>query len=474
MNFNLKNDLILKLYSEIPKLSVDKEILPKVKAYYLEKGIPAVNGIRILNKTVALDGLDDIFLCLFTNSIYKATGNEIFKPTLYFDEETINLEVLYVQDKNSKDTSILIENVDRLGTNHYYSTKISYQDIKYFFGNGIVEYNFKTQRESKKIFIGNDGFLEIPNLKKNNVKKIKEKMKTGKFTANAISFNLLHTLAETPMIYDEKTRSLLIEINEDTRLQILDGWHRSSAIISLIQDIPDFPGFMMANIFNYTETQAREFIKQEASGTGMSDNYLNFIGDEDINITMAKDLVAFGNEKTNCLFGKVSYDFAEVENNIKYTTYHNISTAIKNCFDLSDRIKIRNTQDILLRGLNEIILSKEKQFKKLSTSREKSIVTYNNMFPFYIAIISRLDALNYGEQSTIANKNKLENKLSELMKDFDFSITQKMWKEFNIVDEDNKMKSTINKLDYKNIKKYIEKLIPVEVTDKIENGMELA
>jgi hypothetical protein len=451
-----KFKLIENIYKLLPIYSGDREVQAKIKSYYSDKNISSAIGMKLLNKRASLESLGSMELLVFTQSLFIATKEKSINPENYFDNNLIEMEKLYKKPNEENPRTFTFHNVDKIADNHYVSTKTSYQDIAYLQNNNFGGYSFDTQREATVILKGKD-IIKIPTLNRANLKAILEKMKTGRFTSNTISYNLEHTLKENPLIYNEEERTLTVELNEDEVMFIIDGFHRICQMCALIDESPNFPATTSVNIFNYTQDQAREFIDQEASGQKIAKSHRLMLSESDITMVMAKDLNKEGANYSK-LFNKITSNWDEVKYDTKFVTFETISNSLKWCFNIDNSTNsniIKEVFDVVFRGLNEVTIIKNKDFNDISESRKSSVATFNGMFVFYIAMIKRLYELRYHEELTIKDKNKFENKIKEVINKIDFNIENPLWKKFGIAGAKNKMSKSLSVIDSDNIMNYI-------------------
>ena len=473
MDLKKKEDLIKLLYINLPVWAYNKEVQSKVEEYYLNKNISAsvVNGL--LSKRTPLEGLGDVYLCMFTSAIYNCTKENKINPTKWFDEVTLSDEKMYSKKKLNDNRTIIIPNVDRINDHHYFSTQTPYAYTTNLLNNSLLGYKFETQRAGKVVLKGNQ-ITKIPFLDPTNSEEIFDKMMLGTFTSNAISLNHEHTKDgdESKLLYDPINRTLKIELRPEETVWIIDGFHRAVQMSNVISKNPKSDRTTMMHIFNYTEEQANSFIRQEASGTKISKELLEGRSPDKFSTTIAKDINR--QEKFNSMFGRIAELDKEValkydNAHIKYTSIQTISIAIEEFFgitndDTGNKILISDLKDMLTDRLGEIISLKKKHFDRTFEDRKKSMVTFNGAFMFYIAIIARLNELGYSEEVTKEDRNKFSKKLAEILQKIDFSVTNPIWKELGIVTPSNRMKEGMNVSSCEDIKKYVYTvLIPDEV-----------
>jgi hypothetical protein len=452
----------------VPAIAMDKEIKENMQNYYLQKNMNPSIPMRMVNTPNNLTMLPDVQLCIFVQSI-NITPN-IFKLDInkYFTEKDIQLATDYKEKRlNKKENEIVFENVDQSRDNLWMCTKITFQQLAELAKRGLIGYNFRTQRNAKIIYKGKD-MIKLPFVNKNSIDEMKESWKLGTFTPNTITFNLEHTCKENKPIYNSTNRTLGILLNEGEQLNVVDGYHRTLTGLYIIEDDPKFStGFYYLRILNYTEQQAHDLILQEAKGTPISVQQMKFMNEQDINMIIAKDIDNYGLSKTNALHDKMTVNQKEITHGDKYVFYNTISDAIGYFFDTNDPDNRNRIENILLKGLNTIISINSSSFKHIIKTRKNSVETHNNMFIFYIGLLSRLYDLNYDIEINLEDKGRMEKTIKEILSSLDFNIENPIWKDLKIVSEKGEMLyRSYNLKDYNKLKSYVFSLIPVSNKEK--------
>lgn len=470
MELKDKDELILNLTAKLPLWANDKELLERVKKYYTDKDIPASDALKILNKRTTLEFLSEMNLCIFTNSIYQVTKDSSIDPKKYFADDKLVLEKIYTKTTEENERVHVFHDVSQIVKGHWVANTTSFGEVAHLADINFIGYNFKTQRQATILLRGKE-IIRIPTLNKTNLKEIYELMKVGDFTSTTISFNYQHDAVED-MKYNAEARTLTVTLKEDDVLYIIDGFHRTLEMCALEEESPNFPATTSINIFNYTEERAKKYIHQMAQGQGMPEWHLEDLSEKNLSTTIAKYI----NEtfpKDNGMFSKIASNFKEVKLNTKYTTLDIMSMAIRECFNVTnetdDRMLIKEIKDVILKGLNEIITLKKRQFNSMEENRKTSILTFSGSFMMYIAIIARLYKLGYTEESSMADKDKFHNKIEEILKKINFSITNKEWKALGIVTPKNMMSTSLSVIDCDRIQEYVKDVLTpneIEIADR--------
>lgn len=458
-----REKLIENINKNIPVIAMDKEIKEGMQNYYKEKNMNPSIPMRMVDAPSSLTLLSDVQLCMFVQSINVTPNKFKLDVNKYFSDENVKLAIAYKEKKlDKKENIVVFEDVSQSRDNLWICGKITFQKSSELSKKGIIGYNFRTQRNARIIYKGKN-MIELPFVNKNAVDEMRESWKLGTFTPNMITFNLEHTCKENKPIYDPVNRTLTIVLNEGEQLDVVDGYHRTLAGLYIIEDDPSFStGFYYLRILNYTEQQAHDLILQEAKGTPISIQQMKFMNEQDINMIITKDINKFGGSpKRNALYDKFTVNSKEITHGDKYCFYNTISDAVNHFFDTSNSDNRNRIEDVLLKGLNIIISTNRDAFKHIIKTRKTSVVTHNNMFVFYIGLLSRLYDLSYDIEIELEDKGRMEKIIKETLSSLDFSINNSIWKDLKIVSEEGRMLfSTYNLKDYNKLKDYIVRLVP--------------
>ncbi len=168
----------------------------------------------------------------------------------------------YHVDESQKDKielPITFENVTFLGDG-VYAVALDYSIIARMYKWDLLNYNFEIQREGRLKKVGNNVIQEVKIYKK-NVKEIKERVLKGIQQKTSLAYNCAvetsEDESEQELIFDEKNHTLTI--TKGTRIDILDGTHRTIGIYQAYLEQPEIEGKMIVLFSNYSTQQAREY-----------------------------------------------------------------------------------------------------------------------------------------------------------------------------------------------------------------------
>lgn len=347
-----------------------------------EHNISAGKAIGLFSLTIPLTTVSNAEIYLFTKALYEITAEGNLLPGSWFNEEEEKSFILYQEKQEYNNDVIILHNVDQVSDKQWICTKATYQEITQIFSQGLITYNIRTQRETTSIVFNNNNIIEVPTIKKDPIGKMTRLMLFNKFTPNTITWNIRRTGEEMLPEYDAKNRTLAIPVdNIKSFCDIIDGMHRSAAMMKTFEENPDTEGFTLISILYYTETEAQEYIDQEAHHTPLDKTHRQSFRNSDSEIIIAKDINSFGNAKNNMLFNKIATNYNEIEHKGKYVTFETFGKAIKYNFKIEIPREISKISKFLKDYFNDI----------LGILQEKNVKFSNNT---YIGLIS-LSSLLY-------------------------------------------------------------------------------
>ena len=389
-----------------------------------------------------------------TDSLHFYKAENVFTVT-----EIQNAEAFYT--KKQKIDTILIPNVSQIDENLYTSLKIPFSVIAEMFNSGIVNYNFAAQREAKIVDVKIGEYLYQPTVYKNHVEDIKFHMKQGTFFTNHVVFNILDN-GEQLFDYNEKNKTLKFTKTAMSQMNILDGYHRCSAITELINSGEyTEDNYIQANIFVLNIEQAQSYINQEAKASPISE-----VKKESLKKTAENEIIknvnTFGSLETNKMYNKISSNIDEVKKfHSKFANLVDLSKTIEDNFDKELIKKFKSKRQVtndLVNLFNYWIDLHQEDFDLMYNNKNYKITNFrtaSNMFSALIYIYSKYFKVNLTDQ--------IYDDLEKINDDLN-NITQEEIKIFSR----NFNKSNKNAM-YKILNKYINfnNYLPAEVGDKV-------
>ena len=239
---------------------------------------------------------------------------------------------------------------------------ISSKKLFELYKNQIINYNKNTQRPLKEVTKHGVKTYKI-NKNKQSVNAIKEELKKGLFIPNCLTFNINMDNPSNEYYVDEENRELVLE---NGQFDLIDGFHRYSAITELLLENPDIEFNFGIWIMNFDENKSCRFIAQEDKRNKINKTYTKSLdalnGDN-----FSSRIIQVLNENNNSPFkGKltryndsnINYDdvVITINDNFKCNTRMEANRLSENIIK-SFEILEDNNIDITNLNSNEIIVS---------------------------------------------------------------------------------------------------------------------
>lgn len=422
-----RKELENELRKIIIEYSFDKKVQQKIVKYFEEKNVLPGEILAILGGNIPLETISQVMLGALADAFYKVLRLEIINPERYFNEGEIKIIKEFKRNiKGMEKYPITFEDVLKVAEDHYI-TYAKAQDVVELYNKNIVIYNYKTQRNSKLIEY-KDKIIMQPNINWNSVKEMTEDMIKDRFITNFITLNLLQN-GEDEFEYDEKNKTLTIYAGE---INVLDGFHRSLAMINAIQQKPNLSYVTGVNITNFDVDKAIRFIIQEDKKNKINKRYLQSINPD----KLANGVVQKLNESAmSDLKGKITNDITLIQQNKALTLTNIMADAIEYHYKLKTRKDVYQTAKWLIEFFDELIGCYPDEFiENIAETKKNSVINHKNIFIGYIALSKELQ-----------NADNWREKLYEVMLKIDFNKNNKIWEEIDLFRYEIK-KRTIKKI----------------------------
>jgi len=298
--------------------------------------------------------INDSEIYHLTKALYHITENNILNPEKYFTEEEIKAySSLLLKNKEKKDT-IILEDVTQLGDNLWICPFYSYADILEDFENGLYTYNPKTQRETIKRK-NKKSIIEDFNINENKIFEIAELMKDNHYHANAVRWNIRKETRQEKITYNKVKKQLIIKKDEFTNIDLIDGMHRTGAVVNAMQEKPDLTNGLIILIHYVDEETAKEIIIQESKATPLDANWTAILSNKDVNMEVTKEINAKAGR--NALYNKFALQSKDIKYNDKYTTFEIFAKGLEYYYDLGNKnfIEVEQVKEYLITCFNYII-----------------------------------------------------------------------------------------------------------------------
>ena len=268
---------------------------------------------------------------------------------------------------------------------------ISSKKLFELYKNQIINYNKNTQRPLKEVTKHGVKTYKI-NKNKQSVNAIKEDLKKGLFIPNCLTFNINMDNPSNEYYVDEENGELVLE---NGQFDLIDGFHRYSAITELLLENPDIEFNFGIWIMNFDENKSCRFIAQEDKRNKINKTYTKSLdalnGDN-----FSSRIVQVLNENNNSPFkGKltryndsnINYDdvVITINDNFKCNTRmeaNRLSENIIKSFEIleDDNIDITNlnSNEIIVSLVGISLLLSDEIDNNIFVSKVKTYINSNN------------------------------------------------------------------------------------------------
>lgn len=412
----------------------DNKVISEVTDKLIEKGISRGRIIGIFTQAIPLSYIPQTELCLFTKYFYDVTHEYKITPEEFFNESEFQQAELSRPIGEEKTNKMILHNVDQITEDLWLCSIEPYQGVNKNYSNGLWTYNRNTQRQPLKRKYG-DRILEVINVEPKKIIEIEDLMLKNTFEPNAIRLNVRYMTGLEKIKYDSKDRTLIVEKDENTFIDIIDGMHRVGAMLRVVEKKPDIKRVTSIYIHHVTEERALEIIRQEQKSTPINEEYLNIIDTTNPNMEIVKAINK--RQRMNEMFNRIGSN-NELKSENKLVTFDTLSKTIEYVYNLKDKpvIEAKSIENFLIETFNICIgIHRDLFNEKLSETREISYVADNNTFIGYIAL---------GEALKEKYPEEWQQKIQEILQKVNFSKPSDMWKSFGL--ENNLNLSTIKKI----------------------------
>lgn len=423
------------IYKAIGDFILDTKVKEEVRNNMAIYNIPAGEVSAIFARQIAIETVDLSILLLFTKYLYQATDKTTLNPENYFTELEMQEAKNYKREIIKNITKeVILEDAIQVGSDQWV-TVLSAQQLSQLYSAGRIYYNPLTQRGMRATKSG-DTIIQKIDIRDSAVKEISKKMLNNSYISNTITLNILKD-GNDEYDYNEKTNKL--SIGENAEIDVVDGFHRSYAILRALSVNHDLNLSMEIRIVNWDIEKARRFIYQEDLRTPIRKDYKTSLDETDFNNIIVKEL----NEKSkNELQFKIATDMNLIKYNQAYTLFETMSQAIDICFETKSQREANKTSEYLIEFFNEVIGIMKDKFDNLAKSKEVNASVQPNTFIGYIGLAAELQ-----------DRENWKTRLEDILNNVDFDLNNEVWKELEITT------TRLGKRGYNKIIKYFKEMI---------------
>lgn len=329
--------------------------------------------------------LPDVEQCAILSVVFQVTNDDRINPKNYFEQKLITKSSKFKKTYEGVSFPYTLKGRVLASSDQDYLCQMSYKEIKALWDNKLLGYNFELQRKPKEKVNAEGKIIKVPKVTQKSVKEITQLMKDGKFRSNTIVFNLLMD-GRDQVLYDEEDGQLTIVSGE---LDIIDGFHRLSAILNVLEDDPEHDAYMDVAIKHLSFEDARFYLGQINKMSKFDKTFVRSLMNTELSDKIVADL-----EKKSSLKGRITTDTTVSKRKTYLTNFAIMSESIKEIFDPQnnkDRIDVTevltNFFDYLIDYYEDIFSA---NLEKLTQAREKTLMNYHNTFVGLIVIAKAL------------------------------------------------------------------------------------
>ncbi|OPH61802.1 hypothetical protein BC351_00750 [Paenibacillus ferrarius] len=354
-------------------------------------------GLQELNK------IDETLLCIVANAVCDVSGEIRISPINYYTPEEIDyaLNNEYFNGETSEILPITLENVLMAKTDEYI-TVIKITDLVHWKNEGLIIYDYESQRSAKYVRKQN-GVIPTPDLNKQHVKEISEHQLNGTYIVDTITLNI-YSDEITALNYNNKTKTL--KINKGARISITDGFHRLEASVLTVKNDPETEEVFQVAIKSFDTDKAQKTFGQYNTYHPVSKERVQSLKKEKFGDYVVEKL-----KYKSDLKGKVSTEkrLSTLANHL--TTTSILSEAIDHQFKMESQKDVIEVSEYLEKFFNYLIGSFKDEFVlNQNKYRETSFINNQYVFAGYVVLARRF-----------RDENIPIIKLEEVIKNINFS-----------------------------------------------------
>jgi len=432
-----QNKLVSKLKGIIKEIGYMNDIKQEIVAEFKLRNL---NGLRAawafsenLDLNTLTDSEEDIrFLFLFSYSLNKVLKEKEMDMSVnvkdYFTDLEYNSWVGYKEIKQEESIFPLVfEKVQLVSENKIWQTVESAQQLDKKSKMNALLYNFRTQRNPLITVYG-----EQINMDKTKINEIKEKLLNNEQYPDPIILNILNN-GESKVVYNEKNETLTIL--EGSIINIVDGFHRKTAISLALMENPDLKFNCQITITFLSEKAAHDYMTQKDKQKPMKRTWIeqkDYSKPENLVIDVIVD------DKLSELAKVMKDDDQYIALNRALTTKHVVAEAIKECYEdkLNLSVNIRQIGRWIVEFTDYLMGTYTEEFIVNPYGiKETNLINNKNMFYGYIALSAKL-------QDNKDWKDLMKQKIESI----DFNKNNDLWKNIGLLNNKIANKSLRNKL----------------------------
>lgn len=374
------------VYEVLPEvltsLNYNKEQLREIsELLYQKHGISNATLAELVVNPDKITTVDEEQLTAIVLGIYEVTKNEKIEPEMFYNQKEIGKAMKYKFKDDSKiSLPYTFEGVIGAPTGRDFVTILSYREIANLWNNEILTYNFAVQRLSKKKVNAKGEIKESADINKKSVQTITKLMKENRYKADTLLFNILVDGNDNIEYSDGE-----LTIGEGTTVNLIDGAHRVQAIISVLEEEPDFEGYINVAIKHYPLSESQRLIGQINTVNRFDKTLIKKFKADTLGDQIANDLELIP-ELRNRIAPKTALD----KKIVYYTNYAVLSESIDTIFEPKTTKDRYDYLDVLKKFFGYLISNYQDKFKNRNTLLKTDWFVHHNMFVLFIVLAKKL------------------------------------------------------------------------------------
>lgn len=346
----LREELIELLSDSFSKLCNDRKTMQLIsETMHNKRNYLPASTFSIVFQQRPLTDLSDTELFWIVDALYETLNKN--NTLNLFNNMTIEKIFTGKEIQKYSSTSYIKEvntiypivfDIMKVSDDQWLST-ITSKKLFELYKNQIINYNKNTQRPLKQQTKNGYRVYKIDE-NTNSIKSIKNNLEKGLFIPNCLTFNINMNNPYNDYVIDEKENKLILK---NGQFDLIDGFHRYSAIRDLMLENPDVDFTFGIWIMNFDENKACRYIAQEDKRNKINKSYSKSLdalnGDN-----FSNRIIQLLNESDTLFKGKLTrYNNCNID-------YDDIVITIDENFKCKSRIEAKNTSDKIIEILESL------------------------------------------------------------------------------------------------------------------------
>lgn len=437
-------ELLDVLKDNLQYIAADENKTEEIKEELKKYSIPRFRMERILNDPSLLDDADVRELALLSEQVYLKTGKHELNTDEWFTKtemkEARQFDYMLYNSITDVEFPLELENVNIVGNGVFVAT-ISVGIIAKLLDNGLLNYNFDIQRQASFKKMAGGTSIRKATIHKKNVREIKDLLLKGQLINTTLAFNAATQTSDTfeELTYDAKRN--ILTINEGTRLDVLDGYHRCLASQQAFRENPELDFKFIVIISNYTTREAQQYQAQLAKATPIPKTRVQELEANRLSDTVIQHLKAESE-----LRDRISSTHSVNTSIGQLVSYRVLSDAIDREFKMKTKLDTYDVSEYLTKFFDYLFGYYHDELNA-NGKNNNNLMAQNRMFAGYIGLAAEM------------KKNNIDPKTVKVILDnIDFSKDNPDWIELGLLDNNKKITRTV---DEKKLSRYFKNQIGI-------------